>query len=55
MFVERKCKEERTMLYEKPTLVVLAKAAEAIRGINKPSTDLDSCEHSTTSAYEADE
>ena len=44
------------MTYEKPEVVCLASAVEAIQGGNKPSTVIQDSPHDlTVNAYEADE
>jgi hypothetical protein len=43
------------MKYEKPEVVVLAKAVNAIQGVHKGGTTVDSQPIGTTPAYEADE
>ena len=44
------------MRYEKPELVVLSHAAEAVRGNHKPDDyDMDEPNRLTIGAYEADE
>lgn len=43
------------MRYEKPSIAVIGEAVQAIQGIHKPNSDVDSCESSTAAAYEADE